>query len=87
MSLFQRMQKPQNDRQNWLPDPSLPYVIHHPGRDEEGESGEPFVCIRPGVRHVTGKDREYDELRYTTNREHICAGRESLCANTLIRIR
>lgn len=65
----------QDDQSDWLPDQSLPYVIHHPGRDKEKEARNPFVCIWPRVRHISNPNREYDELEYVLNRKHFCVGR------------
>ena len=73
-NLFRRSQS-ENDQPHWLPDQSLPYVIHHPGRDPKDEVRNPLVCIWPRVRHVTTPNQEYDVLEYMLNREHGCVGR------------
>ena len=65
----------QDEQLDWFPDQSLPYVIHHPGRNKEEETRNPFVCIWPKVEHVSTPNLEFDMLKYVLNREHLCAGR------------
>ena len=67
--------QPQDSQFHWMPDQSLPYVIHFPGIDKEKEARDPFVCIWPRVRHISIPYQEYDMLVYTLNREHLCKGR------------
>ena len=74
MPLFGRHQS-HNDQSDWLPDQSLPYVIHYPGRDNEEEARNRRVCIWPRARHISNSNQDYDLLEYTLNRTHFCEGR------------